>query len=174
MRRAEVWIWAAVVLVVLLEVGAFLGEAGGDPLSLGEGWGPTRPLGPGAWVLLLGCCLPLLWLGRRPGLAGLLCTAAYAGSMLTGHPFGLTLPPMLAILVLAARGRRLLAWVSAVLCLAATLVWIHGRAAGIHDPEVGMLVWVAFGAVSALFFVIPALVGELVSARRALSPSGAP
>ncbi|GAA1174131.1 hypothetical protein GCM10009674_08090 [Nesterenkonia xinjiangensis] len=164
-----------VPVAILLELGAFLGSLSGSPVALGEGWGATREPDVGVWLLLGAGCLPLLGLSRAPRAAALLCAGSYVAYILSGYEFGLTLPPMLVALVLAAEGRRLSAWSLAGGCLAATLVWVDGRARGILDPDVGLLVWVAFGAVSAIFFLIPPLIGELLMARRRVRfPEAAP
>ncbi|WP_344685777.1 MULTISPECIES: hypothetical protein [Actinomycetes] len=173
----------AAVAVVLVEVLAFLGDLGSDPVAFGQGWGPTRSGGLAAWFLLAAVCLPMLGLSRWPTTAAWISTTAYGVAVVTDYAFGLTLPPMLAILVLAARRRRAPAWLLAMAALAATLLWVHRRAVGIIDPEVGVLVWISFGVVSAVFFLGSALVGELIAAHssrptvgpsRALSPSDGP
>jgi hypothetical protein len=78
----------------------------------------------------------------------------------------MTLPAMVAVFILALRGqRRIIAVVAALACLAASLVWVAQRTSTIADDGVPLLAWTAFGTVSAVFFLVPMLLGDLIRVR---------
>jgi CDP-diacylglycerol--glycerol-3-phosphate 3-phosphatidyltransferase len=55
--------------------------------------------------------------------------------------------------------------VAALACLAASLVWVAQRTSTIADDGVPLLAWTAFGTVSAVFFLVPMLLGDLIRVR---------
>lgn len=159
-------------LVTLVELGATLSGQGGDPVDLVAGWAPTRPGDIWAIILTAVGCAALFVISRFPLIALLTSSAAYIVFIMRDYEFGMTLPAMVAIFIVAAGSRgRFTALTAALMCLTATAVWIFMRTATITDSGVAILVWVAFGTVSAAFFFLPALFGELVRLRRLTAES---
>ncbi|MGO1172872.1 MAG: hypothetical protein ACTHXO_06845 [Actinomycetaceae bacterium] len=162
--------WPAVALVVLVvELGATLGAASGEPFTPVDGWGPTTPVDGATYVLVVLGCAALALLGRFPLVGATIATGSYVLFAVRDHELGMFLSPMVAVLALSAvRGRRPAAILCALVSLAAALVWVGRRAVTVVDPGAALLGWVAFGTVLAVFFLGPLLVGEVVRARREL------
>lgn len=172
-RRLALICVALVVLVI--ELGATLGSASGEPFSPVPGWAPTRPIDGFAFTLVILGCGALALLGRFPRTAAGLATAAYCAFALGDYELGMFLAPMVAVFVLAARHRSLLAaGVCALSSLGAGLIWVAGRVTLITEPGITMLVWVAFGTVLAAFFALPLLLGEVTGLRRRLRQKRGP
>lgn len=168
MRRtfASVVVAAAVLII---ELGATIGTVLGEPFSPVSGWGQTRPIDALAFVVVVAGCSALALFGRFPIAAATIATASYGVFALRDHELGMFLPPMIAILGVAALTRhRVVAILCALASLAAAVIWVAHRADGIEDPGVSLLVWVAFGTVLASFFLGPLLVGEVLRARSLL------
>ncbi|NLS08489.1 hypothetical protein HGQ17_00400 [Nesterenkonia sp. MY13] len=162
--------WVLVVLVLIvaaIELAATIGSFGAEPMELVPGWAPTRPTDSWAITLTLAGAAGLITVGRWP-LVGLATTAgAYAAFILRDYEFGMTLPAMVAVFIVVQRGKhRLMALFAALVCLGATLAWIVQRTTTIDEGGVVILAWVAFGTVSAVFFLLPVLLGELLRLRR--------
>ncbi|WP_193106123.1 hypothetical protein [Brachybacterium sp. FME24] len=167
-RRTLLWVVVALVVMVV-ELGATIGTVTGAPFAPVGGWGATRPVDELGFVAVVLGCGALSLLGRFPITAATLATASYMLFAVRDHELGMFLPPMIALVALAARPRHLVvAIVLALVSLAAGLGWVAHRAAPIADPGVALLAWVAFGAVLAAFFLVPVLVGEIIRARSAL------
>ncbi|GAB3998583.1 hypothetical protein GCM10029992_24790 [Glycomyces albus] len=162
--------WASVALAVLLvELGATIGSATGEPFAPVDGWSPTRSADALTFATVILGCAVLALFGRFPLTAATVATASYLVFALLDHELGMFLPPMVAVFGLVAwAGHRLAAIAFAAASLAASLVWVSGRAATIAEPGVALLAWVAFGGVLASFFLVPLLVGEIVHNRSML------
>lgn len=155
------------VLVAVIELGATLDGLDGEPLDLIDGWAPTRAGDLWSILLTVTGSAAVFAVLRFPVTALTVSSGAYIAFILRDYEFGMTLPAMVAIFVLTARGPyRLLALGAAMACFATTLVWIAQRTATIADERATILAWVAFGTVCAVFFLLPALFGELVRLRR--------
>ncbi|WP_293699794.1 hypothetical protein, partial [uncultured Agrococcus sp.] len=166
-RRGTLVTLIAAAFVTLVELGATLSGIGAAPMELVSGWAPTRQGDVWAILLTVGGCGALFALPWLPTTALLTASASYAVFILRDYEFGITLPAMLAIFFVTVRGeRRFVPLAAASLCLASTAVWIFMRTVTIIDSGVAMLAWVAFGTVSAVFFFLPAVFGELVRLRR--------
>lgn len=157
----------AALLVGIIELSATLGSLNGDPMDLVAGWAPTR-LGD-IWAVLLTITgsAALFAAPRFPAATLALTSGTYVVFILRDYEFGMTLPAMVTIFVLTSQGRRRLpALLAAIVCLGVTLVWIDQRTTTVTDEGVSTLAWVAFGTVSAAFFLLPVLLGELLRLRR--------
>lgn len=159
---------AAVALVVIaIELSATLGSLNGEPIEL-AGWSSTRP-GDG-WAVLLTVIgsTALFAVLQFPVSAMAVSSGAYIVFILRDYEFGMTLPVMVAIFTLTAIGRhRVLALGAGLVCLTATLVvWVAQRTTTIPDADVTILTWVALGTVTAVFFLLPVFLGELIRLRR--------
>ncbi|AUS77042.1 hypothetical protein C1701_00255 [Actinoalloteichus sp. AHMU CJ021] len=163
-------IWPVVAFVVLIvELGATIGTVTGDPFTPAAGWGPTRPVDALAFAMVVLGCVALASFARFPLTSTLIATASYVVFIVRDHELGMFLPPMVAVLGLAAWARhRLAAMLCALASLAAAAIWVGHRTASIADSGVALLSWVAFGTVLAVFFLGPLLVGEIVRARSEL------
>lgn len=167
-RRTLVWVAVAAV-VLIIELGATVGAATGEPFSPVSGWGQTHPIDALTFAIVVVGCMALALVGRFPITAAIIATACYAVFALRDHELGMFLPPMVAIFALAALTRhRVVAILCAVVSLAAALIWVAHRAATIVEPGVALLVWVAFGTVFAVFYLGPLLVGEIIRTRSLL------
>lgn len=167
-RRMVLWPLVALV-VLIIELGATIDTVTGDPFSPVSGWGATRPAGVLAFALVVLGCTALALFDWFPRTVAVIATASYVTFALGDHELGMFLPPMVAVLGLAAWARhRLVAVLCALVSLAAALVWIGHRAATITESGVALLAWVAFGSVLAVFFFVPLLLGEIARARSEL------
>lgn len=162
-------------VVALIEVGLTAAGLGGEPMVLVDGWAPTRPTDLWTVTLAVIGCAAVFALGRAPVIAAAVAAGSYVLIAALDHEFGMTLPAMVAIGWLAATAqRRSVAALTAVCCTAAALWWVTNRAATITAEGVDLLAIVAFGTVSAVFFGLPALVGEIVRLRRQVRAGGTP
>lgn len=163
-------VWAVVAAVVLtIELGATIGAVVGEPFSPVSGWGQTRPIDALTFVTVVVGCAALALFSRFPIVAATIATASYVVFALRDHELGMFLPPMVAIFGVAALTRhRVVAILCSLVSLAIAVVWVARRADKIVDPGVALLVWVAFGAVLASFYLVPLLIGEVIRARSLL------
>lgn len=167
-RREHLIMTITALLVAAIELGATLGSLNGEPMDLVNGWAPTRPGDMWAVLLTATGCAALFIVRWFPVSALAASSGAYAAFIIRDYEFGMTLPSMVTLFILTACGRhRLLAVGAATVCLSATLVWIAQRTTAIADEGTTVLVWVAFGAVSFVFFLLPILLGEIARLRRA-------
>lgn len=165
-RRRLIWPTIALVTLVI-ELGAMIGTVTGDPFAPVDGWGLTHPADAATFVLVFLGCVALALFDRLPLPVAMIATASYVLLATRDHELGMFLPPMIAILALAALTRhRLSAIVCAVVSLAS--VWVGRRTAPIADPGVALLGWVALGSVLAVFFLVPLLIGEIIRSLREL------
>lgn len=173
-RRKLRWVLVAFV-VLFIELGVTIGTVTGDPFAPVDGWGPTRSVDALTFVMVVLGCAALALFARFPLAVAMIATASYVVFAVRDYEPGMFLPPMVVIFALTALTRhRPVAVCCTLASLAAALVWVGHRIATITDSGVALLAGVAFGAVFAVFFIAPLLVGEIVRARSQLRKALAP
>jgi len=165
-RPAPVGMIVVVAVVAVIEFAATYASLDAAPMSPVEGWGLTRPTDWVSFALVALGCTALFVLRRFPATATIGSAVAYCAFILRDYEFGMSLPVMVAIYVVSARGHRATALIAALCSVAASLVWVADRAAPVVDPGVSTLIWVAFGTVLSVFFFAPFVVGEIARLRR--------
>ncbi|WP_435113389.1 DUF7134 domain-containing protein [Nocardiopsis synnemataformans] len=155
--------------VLVIELLATYGSVNGDPLDPVAGWNTTQPTDPWAFVIVVVGCAALYWRRASPLITLSVATGAYSVFLLRDHEPGMFLAPMVALHTMASLGyARFHTALAGIVCMSASLWWVHVRTADITDPGVGLLAWVAFGTVILVFFAGSYVVGELVRCRRLL------
>ncbi|MGW5877610.1 DUF7134 domain-containing protein [Nocardiopsis terrae] len=168
-RRPRAFDALVATVVLLVELFATYGALTGPPLAPVDGWVATRQIDPLSFALALVGCGALYWRRRLPATTLAVATLAYAAFLLRDHELGMFLAPMVALYTASALALpRMIPALATAVGLGASLWWVHTRTAGLTDPGVAMLAWIAFGAVIVLFLVGSYVAGELVRCHREL------
>ncbi|MCK0469891.1 hypothetical protein [Halalkalibacter sp. APA_J-10(15)] len=156
-----------ILVVLAIELLATYASVTGEPLNPVDHWIVTRETDWMAFVLVFVGCVSLFWQNIRPTLALIITTLSYCAYILSDYELGLFLPVMLILYTSVANGHsRIWPFCMAMISFLVSLFWVYQRLIQVNDSGVIMFAWVAFGAVFAVFFIAPLLIGEIVYLRR--------